>query len=275
MLYLAKNMQVDIFKKLGFNDKNAKIYLALLRLGPSSVRKLAESCELNRGTTYDSLKWLKDQGVVSFYQKDTKQYFVAEKPEKLLDIIRYREEELQETGKDIEKMIPELQALHNKGGERPVARYYGKDELHLILEDVIGTCEHAEIKEYRIYSAEGVRKFLYEDFPTFSDVRISKGIEVKVIAIGDGGELRGLDERKWLSLSGDKKKDENFNRNPSQPPLQGEANYNTLGTYILIYPGKTAYISLNAKNEPVGVVIKNDGVYETQKLIFDNLWNNL
>ena len=244
-------MQVDILKKLGFNDKNAKIYLALLRLGPSSVRKLAQNCELHRGTTYDSLKWLKDEGVVTFYQKDTKQYFVAEKPEKLLDIIHHREEELRETGKDVEKMLPELQALHNKDGERPIARYYAKDELHLILEDVINTCEHSEEKLYRIYSAEGVREFLYEDFPTFSDVRISKGIEVKVIAIGKGGELRGLDERKWLQSDKD------------------------TSTYILIYPGKTAYISLNAKNEPVGVVIKNDGVNETQKLIFDNLWENL
>ncbi|OGH90611.1 MAG: hypothetical protein A2479_01550 [Candidatus Magasanikbacteria bacterium RIFOXYC2_FULL_39_8] len=244
-------MQLDILKKLGFNDKNATIYLALLRLGPSSVRKLAEFCDLNRGTTYDSLKWLQDEGIVTFYQKDTKQYFVAEKPEKLLEMIHRRDVELHELNKDVEKMLPELQALHNKGGERPVARYYAHNELHLILEDVLNTCEQTDDKEYRIYSAEGVRTFLYEDFPTFSDVRVSKGISVNVIAIGDGGELRGLDERKWL------KSDKDTN------------------TYILIYLGKTAYISLDAKGEPVGVVIKNDGVYETQKLIFDNLWKNL
>ena len=62
-----------------------------------------------------------------------------------------------------------------------------------------------------------------------------------------------VDERKWLSGEGS----------------QG------VSTYILIYPGKTAYISLNAKREPVGVVIENEGVFETQKIIFDAVWEQL
>lgn len=244
-------MYNELLIKLGFSDKTAKIYLALLQLGPSSVRKLAEFCELNRGTTYDNLKWLQEKGLVTFYQKDTKQYFVAENPEKLLILAKMQEEELLEAQKRINKVVPELQALYNKGGERPVARYYEKDEISKILEDVLGTCEETGEMVYRIYSAEGVREYLYSSFETFSDVRIAKGIAVKVISVGKGGELRGMDERKWLEVG--------------QPKP----------TYIIIYPGKTAYISLNAKNEPVGVVIENEGVFETQKVIFDNLWNKL
>ena len=95
------------------------------------------------------------------------------------------------------------------------------------------------------------KKYLYGNFPTFSDVRIAKGIAVKAISLGGEGELRGLDERKFISKK------------------------NNVPTYIIIYPGKTAYISLNAKEEPVGVVIENEGVYETQKLIFDELWKLL
>ncbi|MBU2541991.1 TrmB family transcriptional regulator [Patescibacteria group bacterium] len=251
-------MDINILKKLGFSDKEAKIYLALLRLGPSSVRKLAEISEINRGTAYDILKSLQDKGIVSYYNKDTKQYFVAENPEKLHDLVKKQQDELSSVDSQLGKMISELHALHNKGGHRPVARYYEKNEINKILEDVLATCEDSEDpsagaqgKLYRIYSAEGMREYLYESFPTFSDVRIAKGIGVKVIAIGEGGELRGLDERKWLKTEED------------------------TSTYIIIYPGKTAYISLNAKNEPVGVVIENDGVCKTQKIIFDNLWSSL
>ena len=71
-LCLAKNMDIAFLKKLGFNDKTAKIYLALVKLGPSSVRSLAEFCGLNRGTTYDALKWLQEQSMVSFYRKKSK-----------------------------------------------------------------------------------------------------------------------------------------------------------------------------------------------------------
>ncbi len=244
-------MDINLLKKLNISEKNAKIYLALLRLGPSSVRKLAEFCDLNRGTTYDGLKSLKDQGLVNYYKKDSKQHFVAEKPDRLHKLVAESREELENIDKQLEKLIPELEALHHKGGERPVAKYYDKKELSQILEDVLETCEQSSEPEYRIYSAEGLRKYLYEDFPTFSDVRIAKGIGVKVIAIGEGGELRGLDERKWLGKK------------------------NETPTYIIIYPGKSAYISLDAKEEPIGVVIENDGVYETQKQIFDSLWGNL
>lgn len=244
-------MDINFLKKLNFTDKEAKIYLALLNLGPSSVRKIAENCDLNRGTTYDSLKSLQERGLINFYDQDSKQHFVAENPETLLDLVKKQEKDISEVGRQLGKVIPELQALYNAGGERPIARYYKKKDIPRILEDILSTCERDSESMYRIYSAEGVREFIYENFDTFSDVRIGKGISVKVIALGAGGELRGLDERKWLKVK----------KNTS--------------TYIIIYPGKTAYISLNAHSEPIGVVIENDGVYETQKYIFDSLWDSL
>jgi len=244
-------MDLGIFKKIGFSDKESTLYLALFRLGPSSVRKLAEEAGLNRGTTYDALKWLQEKGLVSFYDKQGKQHFVAEPPEKLLTLIKDQKGELESAERGLMKSLSELQAIYNKGGERPVARYFENEECRKILDDVLSVCENDRDKMYRIYSVEELREYLYKDFPTFSDARIAKGITVKAIAIGEGGTLRGLDERKWLGLK-------------TQTP-----------TYIFIYPGKTAYISLNAQKEPIGVVIENDGVCETQKQIFDSLWNML
>jgi len=253
-------MDINLLKKLGFSDKMAKIYLVLLGLGPSSVRKLAESTGLNRGTIYEVLKDLQEKQVVRYYKEDTKQLFVVEDPDKLRDVIHRQEREIKEVENGLDKLLPELQALYNPGGERPVAKYYSHDEIRLILEDVLETCENSEEihstdvhgkKEYLVYSAEGLREDLYKDFATFSDVRIAKGINVRVVAMGEGGELRGLDERKWIE------------QKIATP------------TYIIIYPGKTAYISLNAKKELVGVVIENEGIYETQKIIFNNLWEKI
>ncbi|MBI5222301.1 MAG: ArsR family transcriptional regulator [Candidatus Magasanikbacteria bacterium] len=244
-------MSIELLRKMGLSDKTAQVYLALLRLGPNSVRKLAEFCGLNRGTVYDSLRLLQEQGLVNFYKKDTKQCFVAEDPAKLRQLVRSKKEELEQVDTKLDKTVLELQAVYNRGGERPVARYYEKNELARILEDILATCEEDEEKTYRIYSAEGVKEYLYGDFSTFSDVRIAKGIAVKAISLGGEGELRGLDERKRLKNSAD------------------------TSTYIIIYPGKTAYISLDAKKEPIGVVIENDGIYRTQKEIFDNLWDKI
>jgi len=255
-------MNISILKKLGFSDKYAKVYLALLRLGPSSVRSLAAEAELNRGTTYDSLKWLQEKGVVTFYKKDTKQHFVAEPPEKLHTLLREQQEELSRTDQELSQFVTELDALHHSGEARPVARYYGPDELYRILEDILEVTEASEENKYRVYSTEGIRKYLYKDFQTFSDVRVARGIEVKAIAIGDGGELRGLDERKWLDT-----------RDHSR--AAGMDLHHPSPTYIMIYPGKTAYVSLDQNNQPMGVVIENAGISDMQTLVFDQLWQTL
>lgn len=245
-------MDITIFKKLGFSDKSAAVYTTLLRLGPSSVRKLAEESGLNRGSTYDALKWLQKEGLVNFYHQATKQYFVAENPDKLQSLVQKRSQEWQEMGQHLKRLVPELKSLYDHGGQRPVARYYERAVgLHSILEEVLDTVEKSPEKMYRIYSAIRLREYLYEGFKTFSDERVKRGIHVRVIAMGEGGELRGLDERKWL------------------------ATPDGFQTYTLIYPGKTAYVSLDVSGQPVGVVIDNEGVFQTQKIIFDSLWKTL
>lgn len=244
-------MDISLFKKLGFSDKTARVYLALLCLGPSSVRNLAKKTEMNRGTVYDSLKWLKEIGLVTYYEKEAKQYFVAEDPSKLYDLLDRKSKEMNDLKEKLSDTVSELRSVYDKGGERPVSRYYEKEEIRKILEDVLEQCEKSPGKEYRVYSDVNLREYLYESFETYSVQRIARGIKVKVFAIGAGGELRGLDERKWLDVK------------PSTP------------TYIIIYPGNTAYISLNAQGEPFGVVIENDGIYEVQKAIFDSLWDKI
>lgn len=244
-------MQLEILKKLGFSDKVAQIYLALLCLGPSSVRVLAKKAEMNRGTVYEALKWLREQNLVNFYEKDAKQYFVAEDPERLRDLVTRQSADLQLAEQKLSALIPELKSVYDRGGERPVTRYYEKGDIKKILEEVLARCEESEKREYLVYSDARIREYLYDGFESFSDARVAKGIAVKVIAIGSGGELRGLDERKWLKVK------------------------NNTPTYTIIYSGNVAFISLDAKGDLVGVVIDNAGVYETQKQVFEQLWSIL
>ena len=80
-------MVEKVLKNLGLNDKEIKIYLACLRLGPSPVRKIAQESGVNRGTAYDILRSLIKLGLVSYYHKDKNQYFIAENPEKLKEAL--------------------------------------------------------------------------------------------------------------------------------------------------------------------------------------------
>ncbi|MFA5107717.1 MAG: helix-turn-helix domain-containing protein [Patescibacteria group bacterium] len=240
-------------EKLGFSEKESAVYLALLRRGPSAVRALASEAGINRGTTYDILKSLREQGLVSYYHQDTHQYFVAEDPEKLTALLESKQRLLAETKSELSRLIPELKSTYDKQGEKPVAKYYdGIKGITTILRDVIETMAKAPApKEYYVYSSADIRKYLYQDFPDFTEERKKRNIHVKIIALGEGGKPLGLDERRWL-------------RQKKGAP-----------TYIIIYDHKTAHISVAKDGTPRGIIIEDAGLAQTQRVLFEQLWKTL
>jgi sugar-specific transcriptional regulator TrmB len=250
-------MQIQsILKNFGLNDKEIAVYLALVELGPSPVRVVSAKSKVNRGTSYDILKSLKQQGLVSFYDTKSHQYFVAEPPEKLLAALEEKQKNLAEVKEQIEESLPQLQTLFSKQGGKPAIKLYeGAKGIRQILEDVLEAMETSADKTYYLYSSatEKERKSIYEAMPDFSEKRKKKGVKVKIISLGSGGELVGLDERKWI--------------NSTYPDLQT--------THEIIYSGKVAHISLDNAENPVGVVIQNEGIYQTQKIIFEHNWMKL
>lgn len=245
-------MDLTILKKLDLSDKEIKIYLKLLEQGALSVRVLSEATGLNRGTAYDILKQLQELGLVSFYHKDTKQKFIAEDPEKLLKLLQSREENLKEAKIKIREIIPELKSLKEKEGDRPITKFYeGKTGVRSILEDVLDTMEAENDKEYFVYSSTKASEAINKAYPEFTKERIKRKISVKVISLAKGGTMHGLDERRWLKTSED------------------------AATFIIIYGGKSAYISRDISGNPVGVMIENGMIFETQKILFFQLWERI
>mgnify|MGYP001579190270 CR=1 FL=1 len=241
-----------VLKQLGFSDKDCAVYLACLRLGPSPVRKIAQVAGINRGTTYDILRFLISLGLVSYYHQQKRQYFIAEDPSKLQEVVRRRTEELQATKAALADAIPQLRSMHDTAGGKPVARFSeGHAGVKGILLDVIATCRAAGAKEYAVYSSALIREHLYKLYPNFTDDRIKAGIIVRVIALGPGGETRGLDERKWLK---------------TEAPAP---------TYQIIYPGKLALITVDGSGAPLGVTIEDENLSQTQRILFDALWEKL
>lgn len=243
----------EILQNFGLSDKEISVYLAALRLGPSSVRKISQEANVNRGTTYDVLKSLQGLDLVSYYHQSTHQYFFAEDPKRLISILKERRKKLKQLERGMKEVLPELKSLYNKNGTKPVARYYeGYGGIKKVLKHVLDVVERTEEKTYYVYSSS-VRDYMYKECKSFNTDRISRGIKTKVISIGAGGEFAGLDERKWLTQNRSKE-------NPS---------------YLLIYDGYVAMISLNKENIPVSVTIEDRSTYNTQKIIFEFIWNFL
>ena len=245
-------MDITILKKLGLSDKEIKVYLALLEYGAISVRGLVEVAGLNRGTTYDILKRLQEIGLVSYYHQETKQKFVAEEPEKLIKLVNDREAEIANLKIAFSELVPELKSIQDKGANKPTSKFYeGKHGIRFILDDVLETLNKAEHREYYIYSAKNASEDINRAYPNFTQERIKKNIKVKAISLAEGGGQHGLDERRWLG------------------------SHDESATFMLIYAGKCAFISRDSQDKPVGVLIENEMIYKTQKIIFQKLWGLL
>lgn len=242
-----------LLKEYGLSDKEIAVYLGLIKLGPSPVRSISLASGVNRGTAYDILKALIAQGLVSYYNKESHQYFSPEPPEKLVTAVEQKQKDLDAVKQKIQSQLPELKAAYDKKGGKPTMKLYeGTKGIRQILEDVLDTMAQSKDKVYYVYSSANVRKNVYESMPDFTSKRIAKKIQVKTIALGDGGQLIGLDERKWM-----------------------KSKQNLKATYEIIYWGKIAHISVDQKESLVGIVIENPEIYETQKLVFEFNWEKL
>ncbi|RTE65404.1 TrmB family transcriptional regulator [Amphritea opalescens] len=246
-------MDNELYQLLGLTQREIILYRALLSLGPSAIRTIAEKAEINRGTTYDCLKEMQQKGIVTYLPKGKRRLFSAREPEVLLQLAEERRHSLDTAIDQLKtKVVPELHHLMPDFNTANVSYYEGDSGIEQVLRDILNTVEKQQSKCYSVFSSKPIRNHLYRPFPNFTAQRIQKGIEVKVIAIGEGGEDAELSERKWIKTEG--KVD---------------------AAYIAVYPPKCAIISLASANYPTAVVIESKEVAAAQSIIFETLWGLL
>jgi sugar-specific transcriptional regulator TrmB len=245
--------QTDALAQLGLDERQVGIYRALHKLGPASIRDVAAEAGVNRGSTYETLKHLVTMGLVSYLPKGKRRVFQAEDPERLLTLGQEKQQALASAMDELRRdIIPELKQSRTEFSPDKVRFYEGDDGVELVLRDILECTGRSDDKTYSVISTKALREHLYRPFPNFTRTRVQRGISVKVIAVGEGGDEAELAERKWLP-----------------------AGAKTDASYIAIYPPKVAMITLANSNYPVVVIIDSAAIASTQQLLFDTLWSLL
>jgi sugar-specific transcriptional regulator TrmB len=243
----------ESLRQLGLEDRQITIYQALLRLGPASIRDVAEESGVNRGSTYETLKQLVTKGIVSYFPKGKRRVFQAEDPERLLSLGESKQLALSAAMEQLRKeVIPTLKLTQTKFSPGNVRFYEGDDGVELALRDILDSTAKNPERGYSVISTKTLREHLYRPFPNFTKQRVARGIGVRVIAVGEGGDDAELAERKWLP-----------------------ADQSTDASYFDFYPPKVALFTLADKNYPVVVIIDSAAIASTQQLMFDTLWGLL
>lgn len=122
-----------ILEKIGLSKGETKIYLALLKLGSSTVNKIKLETKIHRTTVYDFLDKLINKGLVSFVIINSVNHYQATNPRKLLEYVKGMEEQ-------IYSLLPELESLKSEDKKEVVVEVYkGIEGFKTVLNDMIRT----------------------------------------------------------------------------------------------------------------------------------------
>ncbi|OHA58855.1 MAG: hypothetical protein A2571_00520 [Candidatus Vogelbacteria bacterium RIFOXYD1_FULL_44_32] len=240
----------DYLQKIGLTEKEAKLYIAGLQNGPSTIQELANESGLKRTTIYEIVDSLKEKKLINTSLREKKKIFIMEEPENVGLFLRQREN-------IFNKILPELEALKNMDTKKPMARIYeGRDGLEKIYEDMIkkpGTILVLAAPKDLILP--GLLDYLKNDWEFR---RIKNGIDMRRVNI---------------NLTGNKHMDYKIKPNPEECenikylPID---NYPfTVGIYI--YRKKVAFVSYQHE-EMFGTILRSPAICLTMKALFENFW---
>lgn len=232
-------------QKIGLNEKEAKVYLALLELGRASVFQISKKAGLKRPTVYLVLDSLIKQVLVVLVPKENKKYYVAEKPSRVLELLKDKEKKLKE-------FLPNLNALYNKGEYKPDIRYYeGKEALENIYMEII--------KAPEIWFFATSAKLFNEVYPEIWEMGLA---------------IFERQKTKTREIVSSEPFDIKYAKKNHNPPLR---NIRVLPKDLIwyadsaIYEGKLVIFSLK---KFFAIVIENEDIVESYKTIFELCWRS-
>lgn len=238
-------------KNLGLSEKEAKVYLAALELGSSSVQKIGRKAGVNRATTYVMIESLIKRGLVSFFEQGKKRFFAATHPSQLVRLIRQKELDIQELKENLEKdLLPQLLSIHNIAGDKPRVRFFeGKAGLQAMRDDFLRTTDK-QIEA--VYPLDGYTKvFTEKETQEYREQRKKKNIHVQAI---------------YTSTTGQELLDNQYSTRIQVPhkefPLEAD---------ITFYNNKTGIASFG-KEKPIGVIIEDKHITQTLRSLFKLAW---
>lgn len=163
LLDLKKLEKIDIKKN------HAMVYFSLLKFGHLGISDLVKKTGISRSYIYDILDELIEKGLVGTYTKNNTKVFFADDPEKLLNIINKREEEIKTLKENYTKILPTLISISSKTEKDEIFSYEGNKGIKNIYDDIIKTG-----KDFKCFAGEGFPADFYKNFVTTFNLRCKK-----------------------------------------------------------------------------------------------------
>jgi len=242
MSYLEQELQ-----KIGFSDKEARVYLAGIESGPSTAQQIAEKSGVNRATTYVMIESLAKRGLMGSFLKGKKRFFTADSPDNILALIKEEKRKIEEKEKKFASLLEDLSLLTERKSQPKVLFFEGEKGIEKMRRSIL------ESKERIIEEFSPIDE-VYKYFPPAEhDHReaFRKKFNIRIIYTSKKGaflpEKEGHVERRYISV-------ESF-------PFKGDIAIHGSRVSIIYYAP-----------ELIGVLIEHEGISNTFRDMFALAW---
>ena len=240
-------MDTASLEELGLSKTEAKVYLALLRIGSGTGSEIAEKADVFRRNAYDALNKLIEKGLASSVIKDKTYYSVAP-PEKLLDVLREKESSLEE-------ILPKLRELYTHPKiKQKVFFYEGREGVKTVMNEII-----KEGKDWLCLGASGRTKAAFGDWVDYWEKKRAKaGIPAKIIMADTSAGRKRSSEIEALVAG-----------KLTQVRIVEGSFASPVSTYIF---GERMAIVFWSETEPLAILVESREIAAANRRYFGLLW---
>lgn len=237
--------------QMGFNGSEAKVYMALLSIGPQPVSLIAKRIDVNRTTTYAILRSLGKKGMVSSCQNGSMTFFRANDPNCLIAYLDSKARTFEYYKGEVLQIIPKLRQMSNKQVfKQPVVSFFeGIDGVQQVIYDALKAKG-----DFYMYMCEQIGNM---------PIMINESVTLKVIA-PDTEKIRAFFETHQR----------NTGKVSKVLYVQDENRFPISESHINIYGDKVTIVNLNPGNE-YAILIESPDVANMQRSIFEASWRGL
>ncbi|MFW5746580.1 MAG: TrmB family transcriptional regulator [Nanoarchaeota archaeon] len=225
-----------------FSQKEATTYVTLLKMGSTTPAKLSQRTGIGRVSTYHILDAMVLKGAVSCFQKGGKKHYSAMDPDKIKAILQHKQ-------KRIESVTPYLHELqHSMPSKMKVSVFEGRQGIFELFSDILESKETIFVYGNR----EVGEKVIHFESLNFRKKRVQA--KIKLYGLSNSIEAQFMREKEWQKQSEFRILDE----------------LEEVSTWTFIYGSKVAILAF--ERELMGIIIDNADAANTQKFMFNIMW---
>ena len=247
-------MEIATLEKIGMSRGEIKVYLALSKLGESTVTPIVYESKVSKSKIYDILARLTDKGLVGYVLKNNIRYFVASNPNTILDYVDRKEQEILSVKKEVENLIPQLLLSQKETEDRRMVEVYeGFLGMKSIREDLM-----TSFRKVDTLLVLGAPKSANEKWDgwllDFHRKRIKRGVSMRIIYNADAVEYGKVRSKMGLTT------------------VRYFSNDLVIPNWIDVFPGAVMFGIVSP--HPLAFVIRNKEIADSFRGYFEVMWKN-